>query len=476
MAVRITIIGGGPGGYTAAVRAAQSGSEVTLIEENKVGGTCLNRGCIPSKMMKKTAEIIEDIQRAREFGLKIDGKVTQDMPLLMERKQRIIQNQIKWILALLEKHGVRYLQGHGFIKGPKLAAVRQEDGKELEVPYDALILASGSEPLNMQELPFDGTRIISSTDALNLQEIPGSMLVVGSGAVGCEFAFVFSSFGTKVTVVEALPRILPMPSVDEDLSRVLQREMKKRKIEFYLSHVVQKAEVNPDSLKISIVPFSSTRDKSVEIDGNIETQADCILVCTGRSPNSSGIGLDVIGVEMDEKGWIIADDSMRTSVPDVYAIGDILGPSRVMLAHVASTEGLVAAENAVGNSRLMDYSAVPGAIYTMPEVACVGLTENQARQNGYEIRSDSVLFRTLGKSQVTGEIAGQLKLVSEVGGGRILGVHIIGPNATELISEGTLALKKGCTVNDLAETIHAHPTLSEIFLESSLKALDRPMQ
>ncbi|MBN1276510.1 MAG: dihydrolipoyl dehydrogenase [Deltaproteobacteria bacterium] len=476
MAVRITIIGGGPGGYTAAIRAAQTGCEVTLIEEDRVGGTCLNRGCIPSKIMKRAAEMIEDIKRAREFGLTLDGKVTQDISSLMERKHRIIQNQIKWILGLLEKHGVRYLQGHGFIKGHKLAAVIQEDGKEIEVPFDSLILALGSEASGIQELPFDGRRIISSTEALNIQEIPESILIVGAGAIGCEFAFIFSSFGSKVTLIEAMPRILPLPSVDEEISRVLQREMKKRRIDFMPNNVVKKAENINGSLNVTLMPFPFKEEKMDEDISNIQIKVDCVLVCIGRKPGSSGVGLENAGVGTDEKGWIIADDHMRTSVPDVYAIGDILGPSKFMFAHVASKEGLVAAENAAGNSRSMNYSAVPGAIYTMPEVACVGLTGVQATQMGYDIRSDSVLFRTLGKSQVIGEIAGEMKLVSEVGSGRILGVHIVGPHATELIAEGVLAVNTGCTVNDLAETIHAHPTLSEIFLEVSLKALDRPLQ
>lgn len=476
MKTKIAIIGAGPGGYAAAIRAAQSGAEVTLIEKDNVGGTCLNRGCVPSKIMKRTAEMMEDFQRAQEFGLMVNGKVVQDMRRLMERKQKMIQGQIKWLLGLFVKYKIRHLKGYGYIETSKLAAVRQEDAKSLEVPCDRLILALGSEPLNIPALPFDGKNIICSNDALNLHEIPESILILGGGVIGCEFACIFASFGSKVTIVEAMSRMLPLPSVDDDCSRVLQREMKKRKIELILNHTVDKVEDDGEKLRVTIGPSPFTRElKGKEMKPFI-TEVDRVLVCIGREANTAGLGLEKIGVKTDEKGWIVVDERMKTSVPDVYAIGDVLGPSKVMLAHVASSEGLIAAENAMGKDRIMNYNVVPGAIFTMPEVANVGLTEVQAKQQGYNIRSDSVLFRTLGKAQVIGEIAGQAKIVSDAENGKILGVHIVGPHATDLIAEGTLAIQMGCTVKELAETIHAHPTLSEVLLEASFKALGRPLQ
>lgn len=476
MKTKIAIIGAGPGGYAAAIRAAQSGAEVTLIEKDNVGGTCLNRGCVPSKIMKRTAEMMEDFQRAQEFGLMVNGKVVQDMRRLMERKQKMIQGQRKWLLGLFVKYKIRHLKGYGYIETPKLAAVRQEDAKSLEVPCDRLILALGSEPLNMPALPFDGKSIICSSDALNLHEIPESILILGGGVIGCEFACIFASFGSKVTIVEAMSRMLPLPSVDDDCSRVLQREMKKRKIEFILNHTVDKVEDDGEKLRVTIGPSPFTRELKEKDMKPLITEVDRVLVCVGREANTVGLGLEKIGVKTDEKGWIVVDERMKTSVPDVYAIGDVLGPSKVMLAHVASSEGLIAAENAMGKDRIMNYNVVPGAIFTMPEVANVGLTEVQAKQQGYNIRSDSVLFRTLGKAQVIGEIAGQAKIVSDAENGKILGVHIVGPHATDLIAEGTLAIQMGCTVKELAETIHAHPTLSEVLLEASFKALGRPLQ
>ena len=300
-------------------------------------------------------------------------------------------------------------------------------------------------------------------------------MIVGGGVIGSEFAFIFASFGSKVTVVEAMSRILPLPSVDKDCSKVIQREMKKRKIEFKINSTVKKVEEDGEKVRVTIgpSPFGRQQKKSGSKPFTIETNR--LLVCIGRKPNTSNIGLKQLGVKMDEKGWIVANERMETGVSDVYAIGDVLGPSRAMLAHVASTEGLTAAENAMGGSRVMNYRVVPGAIFTMPEVANVGLTEAQAKEQGYNARSDSVLFRNIGKPHVIGEIAGQIKMVSDAKNGRILGIHIVGPHATDLIAEGTLAVKLGATVQELSETIHAHPTLSEVMLEVSFKALDRPL-
>ncbi|MBE9547204.1 MAG: FAD-dependent oxidoreductase, partial [Proteobacteria bacterium] len=354
-------------------------------------------------------------------------------------------------------------------------AVKSVDGETVEVPWDKLILATGSEPLDIPSFPFDGKRIISSNDALNLQEIPESILIVGGGVIGCEFASIFASLGSAVTVVEAMSRMLPLPSVDEDCSKVIQREMKKRRIKFMVNRTVEKAEVDGKKIKVTIGPSPFNRKPREKDLAPLTVEVDRVLVCIGRSPNTADIGLEKLGVKMDDNGWIIADERMETGVPSVYAIGDVLGPSKVMLAHVASAEGLIAAENAMGGNRTMNYGVVPGAIFTMPEVANVGLTEAQAKEQGYNIRADSALFRTLGKAQVIGEIAGQVKIVSDAENGKILGVHIVGPHATDLIAEGTLAMQTGCTVAELAETIHAHPTLSEVMLEASFKAMDRPL-
>jgi len=474
MSTKITIIGAGPGGYVAAVRAAQLGAEVTVIERDNVGGTCLNWGCIPSKIMITTTEILEKFHRAKEFGIAFEGKAAPDMHALMARKEKIIQSQSKGILGLFGHHHIRYLKGDGYLKGPGLAAVRQEDG-ETDVPWDRLILALGTQPFNIPAFPFDGNRILSSNHALGLREIPESALIVGGGVIGCEFAFILSALGSKVTVVEALSRVLPLPSVDEDCSKVLQREMKKRKIKLIVDRTVEKVEDNNGKLRVTIGPSPFLESPSEKDKKPQTAEVDKMLVCIGRQPLTADIGLEKIGLAPNERGWIEANEKMETKVPGVYAIGDVLGPPKIMLAHVASAEGLVAAENAVAGSRTMNYDVVPGAIFTTPEVANVGLTEAQAKEKGYNARGDSVLFRMLGKAQVIGEIAGQAKIVSDAESGKVLGVHIVGPHATDLIAEGTLAVQAGCTVKDLAETIHAHPTLAEIMLETSFKALDRSL-
>lgn len=475
MTTKITILGAGPGGYIAAIRAAQLGAEVTIIEKENVGGTCLNWGCIPSKIMITTAELLERMHRAQEFGIAVEGTFKVDMWQLMARKKAVIESQSKGIHGLFSHHKICYIQGTASIAGPNRVIVQQGSGETVEVAWDKLILATGTKPLQIPALPFDGERILSSDHALSLTEVPESMMIVGGGVIGCEFAFILSSLGVKVTIVEGLDRLLPLPSVDEECSKVLQREMKKRKINFIINRTVKSFEVVDGKLSVTLGPSPFLREPSEKDKKETTAQVDKMLVCIGRKPNTADLGLETIGLSMDAKGWVDANDRMETSVPGVYAIGDILGPAKIMLAHVASTEGQVAAENAVGGNRTMDYRVVPGGIFTTPEVANVGLSEAQARKQGYDVRADSVLFRTLGKAQVIGEIAGQAKIVSERGSGKILGVHLIGPHATDLIAEAALAMQMGASVKDVAGTIHAHPTLAEIMLEVSCKALDRSL-
>jgi dihydrolipoamide dehydrogenase len=396
------------------------------------------------------------------------------MQLLMARKKAVIKSQTKGILGLFKRHRIQYINGSGYIKRPGLAAVGN-NGEELEVPWDKLILATGTEPFEIPAFPFDGQRILSSNHALSLEKVPDAVMIVGGGVIGCEFAFILSSLGAKVTVVEALDRMLPIPSVDEVCSKVLQREMKKRKIKFIVNRTVESFQDADDKLRVSIGPSPFLESPKEKDKAPMTAEVDQMLVCIGRKPNTSEIGLEAIGLNPDDRGWIDANDRMETKIPGVYAIGDLLGPSKIMLAHVASTEGIVAAENAMGANQTMDYTIVPGAIFTTPEVANVGLSEAQAKEQGHTVRSDSVLFRTLGKAQVIGEIAGEAKIISNANSGKILGVHIVGPHATDLIAEATLAMQMGGSVQDIASTIHAHPTLAEIMLEGSFKALGRSL-
>ena len=475
MSTRITILGAGSGGYIAAIRAAQLGAQVTVIERDNIGGTCLNWGCIPTKTLKTTAELMEKFRRARELGVEVEGEVRPNMARLMARKQEVIDNLATGILKILKSYKIQYMRGEGHVLEPNRVRVKGMDNSIMDVISDKLILAMGSCPLNISAFPFDGKKILSSDDAINLQELPESILIIGGGVIGCEFAFIFASLGSKVTVVEAMSRMLPLPSIDDDCSRIIQREMKKRKIRFMVNRTVERVEEDGKRLRVTIglSPFSQ-EPKGKKLTP-MTVEVDRVLVCIGRKPNTADVGLNKLGVKMDDKGWIVANERMETNVPHVYAIGDVLGPSKIMLAHAASAEGLVAAENALGGNRGMNYDVVPFGVFTFPEVACVGLTEAQARERGSDVRGDTFLLRVLGKAQAMGEIVGQVKIVSDTKSKKILGVHIVGPHAADLISEGTLAIQMGATVKDLAETIHAHPTFSEALMEASHKALDAPL-
>lgn len=475
MGTRITILGAGSGGYIAAIKAAQLGAQVTLIERDNIGGTCLNWGCIPTKIFKTTAEVMERFRRAGELGVEVDGEVRPNMARLVDRKQKVVNNLATGILKILDSCKIQYVRGEGRVLEPTTVRVKRMDDSTVDVDFDRLILATGSVPLDIPAFPFDGEKILSSDDAINLQEIPDSILVVGAGAIGCEFAFIFSSLGSVVTVVEAMSRLLPLPSVDGDCSKVIQREMKKRKIRFMVNRTVEKVEEDGKKVRVTIGPSPFGQEPRGKQPKPATVEVDRVLVCIGRKPNAPGLGLERLGLKMDDKGWIAANHRMETNVPHVYAIGDALGPSKIMLAHVASAEGKVAAENALGGNRGMNYDVVPFGVFTLPEVACVGLTEDQAREQSPDVRGDTFLLRILGRAQAMGEIAGQVKIISDTQTKKILGVHIVGPHAADLISEGTLALQMGATVKDLADAIHVHPTLSEALMEASHKALGAPL-
>ncbi|MDZ7700290.1 MAG: dihydrolipoyl dehydrogenase [Deltaproteobacteria bacterium] len=464
MTQHITVIGAGPGGYAAAIAAARCGASVTLIEQDEVGGTCLHRGCIPSKVMKRTADIRDDLRRSSEFAIPSSGEFRVDMVRLMERKRQVISNQVRGITTRLKAENIRVLKGTGRIRAHGTAVVSHREGNPTEVKWDRLILAPGSLLIEIPSIPFDGDTILSSNEALSLETLPASMMIIGGGIIGCELGSIFASFGVDVTLVETLNRLLPLPSVDEDISRVFQREMKKRKLKFNINSRLESVEKRGNRCMATILPAHGASE-TVEVEK--------ILVCIGRRPNTSGLGLDRLGIKTEENGSIPADEQMRTSVPNVYAIGDALGASRWMLAHVATLEGLTAGQNAGGGHETMNYGAVPGAVYTTPEVACVGLTENEARSRGYETHVHQVLFRHVGKAHVIGHIGGEAKVVTNRTDGHILGVHMIGPHVTELISEWTLAMNTDLPLDRIAHTMHPHPTLSEISMEIALKAEGR---
>jgi dihydrolipoamide dehydrogenase len=473
MTTRITILGAGPGGYVAAVRAAQLGADVTLVEQDNPGGTCLNWGCIPSKVLITSADLLRRFRKARVFGLEVIGEIRPRMDWLMARKAKVVADQVQGLLKLFAHHRIRYVRGRGAIEGPGRLRVRLADGGTETLGWDRLIVATGTRPMELPGLAFDGRRVLSSDHALSLDALPASMAILGGGVIGCEFACLLAGLGTRVSIVEALPRLLPLPSVDEGISKVLLREFKKQKIEVHLGRTVTGVEAGDGGLRINTGPSRTPPDGTAPPARALE--ADQLLVCVGRTPNTRGIGLETVGVAVDARGWIVADARLKTAADNVWAVGDVLGPTRVMLAHAASAEGMCAAANALGAAEAMDYAVVPGAIFTHPEVATVGLAEEQARAQGLPVRTASTLFRTVAKAHVLDEIAGEARIVAHAESGAVLGVHLIGPHATELIPEATLAVRQGLTVDHLAAAIHAHPTLAEVLHEAALAWSDRPL-
>ena len=473
MTVRITILGAGPGGYMAAIKAAHLGAEVTVIENDRLGGTCLNRGCIPTKTIKSSAEALDIARRLSEFGITAEGGFKPDMPAIIARKEKVVSILVKGIESLFKSNKIRLIKGKGTLLSPTRVKVEGLDGSISEVEGDKLILATGSRVMSLPDFPLDGETIISSDEAVFLNEIPAEILIIGGGVVGAEFAFIFNALGSKVTIVEAMDRLLPIPSIDGDTSKILQREMKKRKIKLYLNKTVVRTEKTPDGKIKAIIgpsPFLNEVNEKDRIEA--EVSADKVLVSIGRKFNTEGLGLEQVGVELDARGWIPVNDQLETSIPGIFAIGDVLGPARNMLAHVASAEALVAAENCFGADRTMDYRVVPSGIFTFPEIGSVGLSEEQARAQGLNYRADSFNFRGLGKSQAMGELPGHVKIVSNAENGRILGGHIIGPHATDLVAEIAVAIKLDASVKDLADTIHLHPSLSEAVMEAAHAASD----
>ncbi len=477
--MRIVIIGGGPGGYVAALRCAALGGQVTLVEQEALGGTCLNWGCIPSKIMKNSADLLVKCLNADKLGIRIEGAVSADIRALMARKDKVLEDQRKGISALMDKNGVAVVMGRARVAGiGRVEVCGSGDACETVLEYDRLIFATGTVPLELAAFPFDHKRILSSNDMLSLSKLPGSMTIVGGGVIGCEFAFIFSALGCEVTLVEGMSRLLPLPSVDESCSKLLLREMKKRKIKVFCDTVVTQAEADDTGVKMTLSVSPFTDNPSPKPPKKDLISSDVMAVCIGRSPLSKTIGLETIGLETDKGGWIPVNDAMQTAVENVYAVGDILGPSRIMLAHVASHEGLVAAENAMNNGKekaLMSYDAVPGAIFTMPEIATVGLSEQEAIKRGFAVETASVNFRILGKAQAIDEIAGEAKMIIDAKSKIVLGVHLIGAHATDLIAEATLAIEQKLTARQIAHIIHAHPTLAEIMGEVAAKADGNPI-
>ena len=464
--MKLTIIGGGPGGYTAAFAAAKAGVEVTLVERAHLGGTCLHTGCIPTKTLRSSADALDTVARLREFGIAGDCAATPDMSAIVARKRKVtatLQTGLEKTAAQLK---VRVVRGDAEFVGAGLVRVASVGGS-LEIAGDRVILATGSSPLELPSLPVDHRLVLSSDDALELQTVPEHLVVVGGGVIGCELAFIYRAFGAKVTVIEGQGRLLPLPSVDGEISRLLLREMKKKGIAVELARTV--TATTPTGTGVSVEIGASPFVEVANPPAPRTLEADAVCVTVGRVPHTDGLGLDAAGVKVDARGWIEADDFLETSVPGVYAIGDVIGPRRIMLAHMAVAEAHTAVHNILHpeDRKAQRYDVVPSAIFTAPEIGDVGLSEAQAKQQGFAVKTSVFQFRELGKAQAMGELAGLFKLVVEEGSGKLLGAHIAGAHASDLIAEATLAIQRGCTARDLFETIHAHPTLSEGIYEAA---------
>ncbi|HEX9021735.1 MAG TPA: dihydrolipoyl dehydrogenase [Nitrospirota bacterium] len=451
MTMKLTIIGAGPGGYVAAIRAAQKGALVTVIEGAEVGGVCLNRGCIPTKTLIASAEALERAKKTAEFGVEIPGEAGFNLARIRERKDKVVSTQVKGVRALFKSWGVNLIEGRGSLLSPDVARVVQSDGTTMDVKSDRIIIATGSRPAKLPGFPFDGESVITSDEAVQLRRVPKSLLIVGAGVIGSEFAFIYRAFGTEVTMVEMAPRALS--TEDEEMAGIIAREFKKSKIKLLVDVKVEKVEKDADGIMVST------------LSSGHQIRTEMILVSIGRSMNSENLGLADAGVVAGKRGEIIVNDRMETSVPNIFAIGDVTG--KILLAHVASRQGLVAVDNALGGDSRMDYAVVPAGIFTMPEIGSVGVREHEARTREAKYRVGRFQYRALGKAHAMGEITGMVKIIADEASDRVLGVHICGAHATDMVHEGALAIRMGATARQLGSMIHAHPTLAEAIMEAS---------
>lgn len=450
----VTIIGSGPGGYVAAIRAAQLGMSVLLVErETRLGGVCTLRGCIPTKALLHTADLLESAKHGAEVGVAA-REVRLEMSSAMKHKEKVVRQSTNGVSYLMKKNRVDVVNGFGRVVGPGKVSVAAADGSETAYAAKNILLATGSTPRSLPGIEIDHKTILSSDSILEISEVPKSLLVLGSGAVGVEFASMFARFGSKTTVVEILPRIVPVE--DEEISRELAASFKRQGIAVYVDTKVER--VTPGNGGVEVLARTSA--------GKTETfRAEKILLAVGRKPLSEGIGLEGVGVETDS-GYIRVDGFMRTNVPGIYAIGDVVPTP--WLAHVASAEGVVAVEHMAGKeARPLNYDQVPGCTYCSPEVASIGLTEAKAGERGYDVAVGKFPFTAVGKARIINEATGFVKIVAEKKYDEVLGVHIVGPHATELIAEAGAALRLEATSEDLVRTIHAHPTLSEAIHEAA---------
>ncbi|HEX7239738.1 MAG TPA: dihydrolipoyl dehydrogenase [Longimicrobiaceae bacterium] len=454
----VVVVGAGPAGYVAAIKAAQLGYRTACVEDTFLGGVCLNIGCIPTKALLESAAMITHLGHAKEFGVEV-GQIKTDMAQAVKRSRQVSDRLVKGIGFLFKKNKVTHVAGRGRLQGNGKVEVTDKNGGKQTVTGKHVIVATGSRPRDLPFLKIDHDRVWDSTDAMMSQTAPKTLAVVGAGAIGCEFADVYAAFGTQVVIIEAAPRILPLE--DKDCSAVVEKSYRKRGMTIHTGAMLQKADVGKDGVTLTV---KSAKGETVTI------QAERVLSAIGRAPNTEDVGLEAAGVKLTERGFIAVDRQMRTNVEGVYAIGDVAGPP--LLAHKGSHEGVACIEAIHGDPHAgIDYSNIPNCTYCHPEVASVGLTEEQAREQGLEIEVGTFPWTANGRALTAGDTDGFVKVIRDKKYSEVVGAHIVGPHATELIAEFVVGRHLETTVEEMDRAMHPHPTLSEAVAEAALAAL-----
>ncbi len=456
----LVIIGGGPGGYVAAIRAAQLGFRVALVEARHLGGVCLNWGCIPTKALLRNAEVVRLLGEGKTFGFSVEG-VEVDYAAAVRRSRKVSARLVKGVALLMRKNGIEVIEGRGRLADAQTVVVQLNEGGERRLEGRFIILATGARARLIPGLEADGERILTARHALERRTLPKSAIIIGAGPIGLEFATVWRSYGVPVTVVEMMPHLLP--AEDEEAAEVLARALKRQKVKVMTSTRVEAVEPTAEGVRVQVGGAK----------GEQALEAEIALVAIGVRPNSEGLGLEAVGVET-ERGWVKVDGHMRTTVPHIFAIGDLNG--LLPLAHAASAQGILAVETMAGMERPpFDRLAVPRGTYTSPQVASFGLSEAQAREAGYEVRVGTFPFLPNGKALALGETQGFVKIVADAQSRKLLGAVIVGPEATELLPEVVLAYREGLSPEAIATTIHAHPTLNEALMEAAHAVFGKPI-